>query len=39
MTKKGKCFKSVQDIEAATTAQLKTFTKEDFQDCFRKWQE
>ena len=24
---------------AATTAQLKTLTKEDFQNCFRKWQE
>ena len=27
---KGKCFESIQDIEAATTAQLKTLTKEDF---------
>ena len=25
--------------EAATTAQLKTLTKEDSQNCFRKWQE
>jgi len=39
MTKKGKRFESIQDIEAATTAQLKTLTKEDFQNCFRKWQE
>jgi len=39
MTLKGKGFESIQDIEAATTAQLKTFTKEDFQNCFRKWQE
>ena len=35
---KGKRFESIQDIEAATTAQLKTLTKEDFQNCFRKWQ-
>jgi len=39
MTMKGKCFESIQDIEAATTGQLKTLTKEDFQNCFRKWQE
>ena len=38
MTMKGKHFESIQDIEAATTAQLKTLTKEDFQNCFRKWQ-
>jgi len=36
---KGKRFESIQDIEAATTAQLKILTKEDFQNCFRKWQE
>jgi len=40
MTMKGKSFESIQDIEAATTSQLKTLTKEDFQNCcFRKWQE
>jgi len=39
MTMKAKGFESIQDIEAATTAQLKTCTKEDFQNCFRKWQE
>ena len=39
MTMKGKCFESIQDIDAATTVQLKTLTKEDFQNCFRKWQE
>jgi hypothetical protein len=39
MTMKCKRFESIQDIEAATTAQLKTLTKEDFQNCFRKWQE
>ena len=39
MTMKGKCFESIQDNEAATTAQLKTLTKKDFQNCFRKWQE
>ena len=37
MTMKGKRFESIQDIEAATTAQLKTPTKEDGQNCFRKW--
>ena len=39
MTMKGKRLESIQDIEAATTAQLKTLTKEDFQNCFRKRQE
>jgi hypothetical protein len=39
MTVKGKRFESIQDIEAATTAQIKTLTKENFQNCFRKWQE
>jgi len=39
MTMKGKHLELIQDIEAATTAQLKTLTKEDFQNCFRKWQE
>jgi len=39
MTMKGKRFESTQDIEGATTAQLKTLKKEDFQNCFRKWQE
>ena len=39
MTMKGKRFKLIQDIEAATTAHLKTLTKEDLQDCFRKWQQ
>jgi len=39
MTMKVKRFESIQDIEAAMTAQLKTLTKEDFQNCFRKWQE
>jgi len=39
MTMKGKRFESIQDIQAATTAQLKTLTKEDFQNCFIKWQE
>ena len=34
-----KRFESIQDNEAATTAQLKTLTKEEFQNCFRKWQE
>jgi histone-lysine N-methyltransferase SETMAR len=39
ITMKGKCFESIQDIEAATTAQLKTLTEEDFQNCFRNRQE
>jgi len=39
MTMKGKRFGSIQDIDAATIAQLNTLTKEDFQNCFRKWQE
>jgi len=39
LTMKGERFESIQDIEAAMTAQLKTLTKEDFQNCFRKWQE
>ena len=38
MSMKGKRFESIQDIKAAKTAQLKTLTKEDFQNCFRKWQ-
>jgi len=39
MTMKVKRFESIQDIEEDTTAQLKTVTKEDFQNCFKKWQE
>jgi len=39
MTTKGKYCESIQEIEAATTAQLKTLTKKDLQNCFRKWQE
>ena len=39
MTMKGKRFESIQGIAAAAAAQLKTLTKEDFQNCFRKWQE
>jgi hypothetical protein len=39
MSMKGQSFESIQDIEAATTAQLKTHTKDDFQNCCRKWQE
>jgi hypothetical protein len=39
MTMKGKHFELIQDIQAAMTAQLKTPTKENFQNCFRKWQE
>ena len=39
MAVKGKRFESIQDIEEATTAQLKSLTKKDFQNCFRMWQE
>ena len=39
MTMKGKRFESIQGIDTATTAQLKTLMKEDFQNYFRKWQE
>jgi len=39
MTMNGKHFESIQDVEAATTVQLKTLMKEDFQNCFRNWQE
>jgi len=39
MTMKGKRFESIQDIMLATTAQLRTLTKENLQNCFRKWQE
>jgi hypothetical protein len=39
MTTNGKSFESIKDIEAATTAWLKTLTKEDFQNCFRKSEE
>ncbi|KFO25879.1 Beta-mannosidase, partial [Fukomys damarensis] len=31
--------KSAKDVEAAAKVQLKTLTKEDFQNCVRKWQE
>jgi hypothetical protein len=36
MAMKGKRFEWIQDIEAATKTQLKTLTKKDFQNCFRK---
>jgi len=36
---KGKRFELIQDIEAATTVQLKTLMKKHFQNGFRKWQE
>jgi len=35
MTMKDKHLELIQDLEAATTAQLETLTKEDFQNCFR----
>jgi hypothetical protein len=36
---KGKRFASIPDIEADTTTRLKGLTKDDFQNCFKKWQE
>lgn len=36
---RSKCFELIQDIESAVTAQLKAILDEDFQRCFRKWQE
>lgn len=38
MAIKGNCFELMQFIEAATTAQGKTLTKEDSKNCFRKRQ-
>lgn len=31
-----KYVESILDMEAVVTSQLKTFTKENFQNCFRK---
>ena len=39
ITMKGKQFECIKDIQAATTAQLKTLCRESFQNCFAKWQE
>jgi hypothetical protein len=39
LTVKGKRFVSIPEIEAATTTRLKGLTKDDFQKCFKKWQE
>jgi hypothetical protein len=39
LTMKGKRFASIAEIEAATTTRLKGLTKDDFQVCFKKWQE
>jgi hypothetical protein len=36
---KGKRFASIPEIEAAPTTRLKGPTKDDFQNCFKKWQE
>jgi septation ring formation regulator EzrA len=36
---KGKRFVTIQEIEAVTTTHLKGLTKDDFQNCFKKWQE
>ena len=34
MTLKGKRFESIEDTQAATTAQLETLSKENVQNCF-----
>jgi hypothetical protein len=39
LTVKGKRVASIPEIEAATTTRLKGLTKDDFQNCFKKWQE
>jgi hypothetical protein len=39
LTMKGKCFASIPEIDAATTTRLKGLTKDDLQNCFKKWQE
>jgi hypothetical protein len=39
LTMKGKRFASIPEIEAATTTRLKGLTKDDLQNCFKKWQE
>jgi len=36
MTMKGKHFESIQDIEAATTVQLKTLTKKGLPELLQK---
>lgn len=38
-TTDGECFELIHVIKVATTAQLKTLTKGDFQGCFRKRQD
>ncbi|XP_021102762.1 S-arrestin isoform X2 [Heterocephalus glaber] len=39
MNRKDPHLESTQEIQAATTAQLNTLMKEDFQSCLRKWQD
>lgn len=39
MTVKDKHLESIQNVEASTAAQLKTFLKENFQNCVIKWEE
>jgi transposase len=39
MTLKGKRFETIEDIKSNTTDRLKLLKKEDFQTCFRQWQE
>jgi hypothetical protein len=39
LTMKGKRFASIPEIEAATTTRRKGLTKDDLQNCFKKWQE
>jgi transposase len=39
LTMKGKRFASIPETEAATTTSLKGLTKDDSQNCFKKWHE
>ena len=38
-TRKGKRFQNIEDIKSSTTDILKSVSKEDFQQCFWRWQE
>lgn len=37
-TMKGNRFDTIEDIKSNTTKQIKLLKKEDFQECFQKWQ-
>jgi hypothetical protein len=38
MKLKGRCFDTIEVIEARSQAVLNTLTDHDFQDAFKKWQ-